>query len=243
VLSEKPWKPEAVLKLGAMICLSLLTGMIVVTGMGQLFSHLARRQQEFYTFVVGALCFQGAALVWIHLFIRGHGVGWCEAFGFSIRDWQRVLRLAGLSMLVALPGTFLLGYASEAALTMLGLKPELQAAVKLLQNKPSVGQFVVYGIGAILLAPVAEETMFRGVFYPTLKQSGYPRLAMWATSLLFASTHMNLMAFVPLTFLALVLTFLYERTGNLVVPILTHVAFNAVNFALLVVQPTWLKMN
>ena len=243
MLSEKPWKPEAVLKLGAMICLSLLAGMIVVAGMGQIFPHLARRQQEFYAFVTGALCFQGAALVWIGLFVRDHGVGWCEAFGFSTGNWKRILGLGGLAMLVVLPGTFLLGQVSEAALTMMGMKPELQAAVKLLQNKPSVGQFVVYGFGAILLAPVAEEAMFRGIFYPTLKQSGYPRLAMWATSLLFASTHMNLLAFVPLTFLAVVLTLLYEKTGNLVVPILTHVLFNAVNFALLVLQPSWLKMN
>jgi len=45
--------------------------------------------------------------------------------------------------------------------------------------------------------------------------------------------HMNLITFVPLTILALVLTALYERTGNLLAPIATHALFNGMNFTLL----------
>ena len=49
-----------------------------------------------------------------------------------------------------------------------------------------------------LLAPVAEELLFRGILYPAIKQAGFPRLALWGTSLLFAAMHMNLVTFVPL---------------------------------------------
>ncbi|HOB32537.1 MAG TPA: CPBP family intramembrane metalloprotease, partial [Verrucomicrobiota bacterium] len=47
--------------------------------------------------------------------------------------------------------------------------------------------------------------------------------------------HANLKTFIPLTVLALVMTLLYERTGNLLAPIATHATFNAVNFIYLIV--------
>jgi membrane protease YdiL (CAAX protease family) len=81
-----------------------------------------------------------------------------------------------------------------------------------------------------------EELVFRGVIYPAIKQRGYPSLALWGTSLFFAFSHNNMMIFLPLTVLAIILTFLYETTRNLLAPILTHSLFNAVNFSFLVWQ-------
>jgi uncharacterized protein len=78
--------------------------------------------------------------------------------------------------------------------------------------------------------------LFRGILYPSIKQFGYPRLALWSTSLLFAAVHMNTVTFVPLAALALVLTALYEWTDNLLAPVMAHVLFNALNFAMLLVQ-------
>jgi membrane protease YdiL (CAAX protease family) len=43
----------------------------------------------------------------------------------------------------------------------------------------------------------------------------------------------NLVTFVPLLVLALALTLVYEKTGNLLAPITTHAMFNALNFAML----------
>ena len=243
MLPEKPWKPESVLLLGSAIFVCLVAGMLVLTGLGRWLPGVDKAGLSFVAFVVGAISFQGASLVWIHIFLRSHEVGWREAFGFSLARAGRVLGLAGLALVVSVPATMLLGKAASALLIHLGITPGLQVAVKLLQNHPPVEQLVVYGLGAIVLAPVAEEMLFRGILYPTLKQSGHRQLAMWATSLLFASSHANLMAFVPLSFLALVLTWLYEKTGNLLTPMLVHVLFNGVNFTLLVAQPHWLKMD
>jgi membrane protease YdiL (CAAX protease family) len=90
-------------------------------------------------------------------------------------------------------------------------------------------------VAAVLLAPLAEEVLFRGILYPAIKQAGHPRLALWGTALLFAAVHLNVATFVPLTVLALVLTALYEWTNNLLAPIAAHVLFNAFNVVLLVV--------
>jgi membrane protease YdiL (CAAX protease family) len=100
----------------------------------------------------------------------------------------------------------------------------------------SSGQLAVLGFVTILLAPLAEEVLFRGILYPWIKQIGFPRLALWGTSLLFAVVHMNLVTLLPLLLLALLLAQLYERTDNLLAPISAHALFNALNFGLLCLQ-------
>ena len=90
--------------------------------------------------------------------------------------------------------------------------------------------------------PPAEEMLFRGILYPWVKQRGYPRLALFGTSIAFAAIHMNLSIFISLTLLALVLVWLYERTRNLLAPITAHACFNAVNFAILYASP-WLEQK
>jgi membrane protease YdiL (CAAX protease family) len=67
---------------------------------------------------------------------------------------------------------------------------------------------------------------------------------MFGTSALFAFIHFNVAALLPLFVLAMVWTWLYERTGNLLASIAGHVIFNGVNFALLAANvPEWLEKN
>lgn len=65
---------------------------------------------------------------------------------------------------------------------------------------------------------------------------GWPCYAVFSSSLLFGAVHLNTMTFVPLTFLALVLTWLYETTDNLLAPILAHSLFNTANFFSLILD-------
>jgi membrane protease YdiL (CAAX protease family) len=71
------------------------------------------------------------------------------------------------------------------------------------------------------------------MLYPLVKQLGRPRLAWFGVSFLFALIHWDAAAFVALFLLALALTWLYEKTDNLLVPITAHAFFNAVNLILL----------
>jgi membrane protease YdiL (CAAX protease family) len=82
------------------------------------------------------------------------------------------------------------------------------------------------GIVIILLAPIIEEVVFRGLFYAALK-SYFP----WFVSLIFSSVvfsliHENILAFTLLFSLSLLLTFIYELYGKLFYPILIHSCFN-----------------
>ena len=87
-----------------------------------------------------------------------------------------------------------------------------------------------------MLAPVAEEFIFRGMLYPFVKQLGWPRLALFGTSFVFAAIHMDAAIFVPLFVLALALTWLYEFTDNLLAPIAAHSLFNTANLVILLSQ-------
>ena len=79
---------------------------------------------------------------------------------------------------------------------------------------------------SVLLAPVAEELICRGV---TLKQAKKV-LPFWAANimqaLLFGALHMNMMQGTYAFFLGLILGFLCEKSGSLYMPVLFHILFN-----------------
>jgi membrane protease YdiL (CAAX protease family) len=129
-----------------------------------------------------------------------------------------------------LPVGELLQRASMEVIARLGFHPEVQPAVEALKKSPAWLDRVAMAVVAVLLAPLAEELLFRGILYPALKRAGFRRLALWGTSFLFALIHLNLVTFVPLLLFALTLTLLYERTGNLLAPITAHALFNILNF-------------
>jgi hypothetical protein len=117
--------------------------------------------------------------------------------------------------------------------------PEAQEMVQMLERADlPTGERLFIGALAVLVAPVAEEAMFRGILYPTIKQSGHPRAAVWVTSLLFAGMHFNAESFAPLAVFSMLLIWLYEKTGSLLAPITVHSLFNYTNFVMLMLAST-----
>ena len=250
MLSEKPWRPLSVVRLLLLLFVCLCIGALAGGVLRHLFGVGIADESSLFNLILSVLSFHGAALVLVALFLREEHVGWSEAFGFSTPERGRALLMGLLIACIVLPIGWLLQSASAEALNAFAerfprfhIKAEEQQVVHALKTSTSWVYRACVGVTAILLAPLAEELLFRGVLYPTVKQSGYPRLALWGTSLAFAAVHLNLATFVPLTFLALVLTLLYEKTNNLLAPILVHSLFNAANFGMLYLlqqSPGWL---
>jgi membrane protease YdiL (CAAX protease family) len=183
--------------------------------------------------LLGTLSFQGMAWVLIPFFLRQHQADWREAFGFRGPWLQRALRMAVLVVILILPVAWLLEGASAIVLTKSGWPVETQSAVMFLTDAKSWWVRIYLGVFAVVLAPVAEEFIFRGVLHPFVKQLGHPRLAWLGVSALFALIHVNMTALVPLFVLALALAWLYEHTDNLLAPIAAHSLFNAANLVVL----------
>ncbi|HEY1170359.1 MAG TPA: type II CAAX endopeptidase family protein [Verrucomicrobiae bacterium] len=243
MLTDKTWKPEQLLR--------LLSGFLFCLGIGGVLSSLIQGEEaaktdegRFAGMVFFTVMLHGGGLLLVASFLRSHGLTWSQGFGF--RDSPPfVAIISGIVVAVVfLPAAWMLGQVSAVMMELLGTKPETQQAVQMLQKTTLPMQQFFFGVMAVVMAPVVEEIFFRGVFYTAIKQTGYRRTALWGSSLLFALIHANVMTFLPLTVLALVLVWLYERTGNLLSCIAAHAFFNLVNFVLLINQPAieqWLK--
>ncbi len=233
MLSEKSWKPNAVLRLliGLFACMSLgvlATSLVAPEGVSR------DSETRFLVFLIGSTSVHVGGLIVVFFFLREHGVSWVAAFGFASPRLGRTLLLAVLGVAVSLPLAWLLGDVAARVMLSVHVEPVTQHTVQAVQSSVDWNERIIFGVVIILLAPVVEELVFRGILYPIIKQHGFPRLALWGTSLLFALTHANAMTFLPFTSLAVILVLLYEATDNLLAPILTHSLFNAVNFLFLV---------
>lgn len=213
-----------------------MTGVLVCLLVGTLVTLLSARGGDSKSppsinqVVVSALFLQGAAIVLVWRFVREHAITWSEGFGLRNAPARAVL-LAAFAITVFLPMGWLLQHFSFSLLNYLDVEVTTQQAVQVLHN---VGQGNALGLAAfalvtVVIAPLGEELLFRGVLYPTIKRAGFPKLALWGSSILFAAIHLNLMIFLPLLLLALILVWLYEQTDNLIAPLAAHALFNAIN--------------
>jgi membrane protease YdiL (CAAX protease family) len=229
VLSFKPWKIESMLQM----LLGLFGGVAFV---GFFIAALGYRpapdEIDPGMLLLGAFTFHGAGLLWLNWFIRDHDLNWPTLLGLRTARLPVWLVLGVAVGIVGFYFCHFIGGHMHEILTRFDREPELQSTVKALQSTVSPVWAAVFGIVSIVLAPVVEEIIFRGLLFPVLKQAGFPLLAWGGTSLLFALSHFNLQAFVPLAGLALMLTWLYDRTDNLMAPIAAHATFNAINFTL-----------
>ncbi len=179
---------------------------------------------------------QLSALGLIALLLRYHKISWSAAFG-SITDHQRTLGLPllyGIGFVVPALGLHLV---SQQLIIALGGEPTSQEAVEMVARASAPPELALQALSVVVFAPICEELLFRGVLYPSLRDLGHRRMAIAASSLLFAAIHGSLALMLPLTVLAVALVWLYEKTGSIIAPILMHAAFNAVNFAMIKLIP------
>ncbi|MCX7817804.1 MAG: CPBP family intramembrane metalloprotease [Kiritimatiellae bacterium] len=164
--------------------------------------------------------------------MRRLGVRSSDAFGMCRRSLPRDVLLAGVLYLAALPIVSATTWGAKTVMRWLGVEPALQPVLEATIDDGS-GTLRAYLVFlAVVIAPVAEEILFRGIGLPVLARRLGPVAALGATSLIFAAIHCNLAAAAPLFVLSLAFGLAYLYTGSLTVPIAMHSAVNAVSLAL-----------
>jgi membrane protease YdiL (CAAX protease family) len=83
-------------------------------------------------------------------------------------------------------------------------------------------------LSGVVLAPLVEELLFRGVLYQALRRSMPVGSAALISAVVFAAMHFNLLLFVPLALMGVVLALVYERSGSLLPTILVHACNNGI---------------
>ena len=214
-----------VLWLCAAQAVALCAGLTVI-GVFQKIGFMAFQPTGAGAVLIGTLSFQGATWILIPFFLRQHHINWRDVFGLRRTELNRIWFPAIPVAIAFLPVAALLQAVLIYLCRKIGWSPETEAAVTVLAGAQSLWLQAYLVAFYIIVGPVAEEFIFRGVLYPFFKQRSHPMLAWFLVSFLFALVHWDLVAFLPLFLLALILTWLYELTNNLLAPITAHALFN-----------------
>jgi hypothetical protein len=123
---------------------------------------------------------------------------------------------------------------AELVTALFHLAPQEHPLVPVFGAASSTAARVVMVLGACALIPALEETLFRGVLYGALRRYFPVGLAALASALVFAAGHLMPGYLLSYVLVGLVLAWLYERTGSLLVSTAAHATFNAFSMAVLV---------
>lgn len=183
-------------------------------------------------FLVQTIGFHWVVIIFISALKFRTGASWKNLFGFSLKGFTYQASRGLLAYLIAFPILLAAAFLYQMLLIKLGYEPTQQPIMNFLAGELSVWTRL-YGIAvAILLAPVAEEILFRGMLMPVLSRGMGPVYAVIASSLLFACMHMFIPALVPLFLVAVAFSLAYIYTGSLTTAIVFHSIFNTVNLTL-----------
>ncbi len=96
-------------------------------------------------------------------------------------------------------------------------------------NFHAVLAMILVGVAVVLVAPITEEMLFRGIVFGSfLKRWPYP-VASLGSAVLFGLAHMDVTLLLPLTIAGILLNALYHKTRSLVPSTIAHATLNAVS--------------
>lgn len=234
------------LLLGVLLLLMgrLLVGMLAIFVWPQLLDSAALSVDE-YAFL--ALLSQGGTLPVLLFLVWRLGRqadGW-RHFGLVARRLFRDVGCAAVAFVTAMPVVLGVGGILMIAATLAGQPPPTIAHEMLekLRDAESTQTIALFLISAVVIAPLTEEIMYRGLVQSALRGSGFFTnrwLLICMAAAFFAAVHGTQVAWqaLPVLFaLAVVLGWLYERTASLWPSILLHAGFNLFNVVCLWMMP------
>lgn len=184
---------------------------------------------------VAELCTVGL-LAWMTL-------PWCRKAFLSRTKPARAAAIGAIALLLVWPVVVSVMYPAQRLIDWLApYEPDqvAHATLSLLLSSPIDEAFLVMVIVVLVLTPVTEEILYRGLLQEGLARlSGRRWTAILMTSVIFAAMHWGNTephALVGLFALSIAFGWAYERTGRLIAPIVMHVLFNAGNllFAMMI---------
>lgn len=150
--------------------------------------------------------------------------------GFSRLGFGRIVSTAAVLLFAAYP---LLFAADAISRWVLGEGSSRQQIVEMFTSSQTLGQRVLIIVLAIVIAPFAEEFIFRFFLYGVLKRYFGRGLGLISNALLFGAVHVHLPSLGPLFVLGSCFTLAYEWTGSILVSMTMHALFNFISLSAL----------
>ena len=159
---------------------------------------------------------------------------------FSVRKYNVSWATVGLRLpergswwlpLVLLGGALVVIWTYFAVVASLGAEPTSNIPDEAFSSVPLT---VLVGILSIALAPVMEETFFRGFLFGGLRGRWGFFFAALSTGFLFALAHVDPLVFIPFTAVGMIFAWGYVYSGSILAAIIAHLLFNSISFGLAV---------
>lgn len=175
-----------------------------------------------------------ASSIVLYVVLLGLVLGLARVRGFRVSDigWRAVppawVVLAPVGYLVVAAVELVLG----AVTTAFAGPPPHSAQCDVVQYELGAPALLAI-LHLVILAPLVEETVFRGLAFPYLRRywSFFP--AALVSGILFAAMHLQPRSLLVLTGLGVLFAWLRERTGSIWPPVVLHATANAVALALM----------
>ena len=179
------------------------------------------------------LALMAAPLLILVLMLRGRGErpsqGWLQ---WRWRPWRSTAGPAAGLVLMVLPAVSLCGWLIEHFWPDPGGSNPM---LDLVLSSPDPRALACFALTAIVLAPLFEETLFRGVLLPVIGNRWGGAAAVLISAAVFALAHLSLSELVPLFVLGTGLGWLRWRSGRLGASVLMHALWNSLTFLNLIV--------
>jgi membrane protease YdiL (CAAX protease family) len=137
---------------------------------------------------------------------------------------------------LAIGGSIVLGELLERLGAPVAEQGSILEIVRAWHRGDDDGSIVLLGASACVLAPLAEESLFRGLLFARLRASNGRVLAYGVSALAFALIHANPAGLLIYGWLGLCFAFALERTGRLWPAVVVHMANNAFAFTALLLE-------
>ncbi len=152
---------------------------------------------------------------------RGNGAASDLGLRFS---WAEV----GIGMGTGGALVFVIGLLATIAITFMGDEIPVAAQDVFEALRTNSLAEIIFFAGMLIVAPIGEEILFRGVLYGAIERAWSARWAMLISSVVFAAAHLEPERFIILLPLGLALGELRLRRNNLVTTISAHFVINCV---------------
>ena len=159
---------------------------------------------------------------------------------FTVRKYKVSWAMVGLRLpergswwlpLALLGGALIVIWTYFAIIAALGAEPSSNIPDEAFDSVPLT---VLVGILSLALAPVMEETFFRGFLFGGLRGRWGFFLAALSSGFLFALAHIDPLVFIPFTAVGMIFAWGYVYSGSLLAGMIAHLLFNSIAFGLAV---------
>lgn len=222
-LVRRPWTTADALKLGIALPVVFFVTEPLLRGAGAV-PALLIQSAILYSLVLGYVA---------RVLRRRSGGSLRRAFGMRWETAGRDIGAGLVAYLAAFPLVILFALAGQLLLRAAGFPVDAQPVLALfVEEQPWFFRLFLLAI-AVVLAPVTEEVLFRGVGQVVIgRRLGMP-VGIFVVSAVFALLHGHAPTFAPLLVVGAALSLAYIHTGSLTTAITMHVVFNSVNLAVL----------